>query len=198
MSASLEFTQLLSRVVRGEDQALDELIPIVYAELRGIARGQRGRLGGGETFNTTALVNEAFLKLAGGRKPKWNDRCHFFAVAATIMRQILVDHARRRGSRKRGGGWQRIDLADVQLSADDQAELILDLDNALEALARLNPRLTRVVECRYFAGLGNDETAVALGVTEKTVRRDWIKARAWLHRELGAAPTVSPDPEAAP
>jgi len=188
MNEAHELTQLLGRIGHGDDAALERLLPLVYSELRVIARGQRRRMDAGNTLNTTALVHEAFVKMAGGAKPQYNDRCHFFAVAATAMRQILVDRARRRATGKRGGDWQQIDFEDATLSAGDQAEFLLDLDDALHALERVEPRLSRVVECRFFVGMQNEEIASVLGVTEKTVRRDWIKARAWLHRELSSSP----------
>ncbi len=181
-----DLTQLLARVREGEEGALEELMPQVYQELRSIARRQLIGQKKDRTLNTTALVHEAFLKLAAAQSPDWNDRCHFYAVAATAMRQIVVDHARRHASQKRGGSWQRVDLEIETLQVEQQADLLLDLDRALSKLTELNQRLTRVVECRFFAGMSEIETAAALGITDRTVRRDWIKARAYLHRELGA------------
>lgn len=180
-----DLTQLLGRVREGEEGALDELMPHVYQELRSIARRQLSGQRNNCTLNTTALVHEAFLKLAASQLPDWNDRCHFYAVAATAMRQIVVDHARRHGSKKRGGNWQRVEFQVENLRVEEQAELVMDLDRALSKLSQLNQRLTRVVECRFFAGMSEVETAAALGITDRTVRRDWIKARAYLHRELG-------------
>ncbi len=180
-----DLTRLLGRVRKGEEGALDELIPHVYQELRSIARRQLSGQRKDRTLNTTALVHEAFLKLAAAQLPEWNDRCHFYAVAATAMRQIVVDHARRHASQKRGGNWQRVDLQLESLQVDQQADLLLDLDRALSRLTEMNQRLTRVVECRFFAGMSETETAAALGITDRTVRRDWVKARAYLHRELG-------------
>ena len=185
MSEEIALTRLLQRVRSGDDDAFDELMRSVYDELRVIARRQLSRQSRDPLLQTTALVNEAYLRLARNEQPEWVDRCHFFAVAATAMRQIVVDHARRRGSEKRGGGWKRIDLDDVRLDIDEQTELLLEIDDALTRLSRLNPRLTRVVECRFFAGMTEGETASALDVTDRTVRRDWIKARAWLHLQLG-------------
>lgn len=180
-------TQLLGRLRGGDEAALDELMPVVYDELRIIARRQLRRNVAHQTLNTTALVHEAFLKLAGGAQAQWQDRCHFFAVAATAMRQIVVDYARRRGARKRGGDWKQVDFEVAELDVDHQGELLLDIDDALRKLSDLNPRLTQVIECRFFAGMTFEETGGALGVNEKTARRDWTKARAWLHRELGVA-----------
>lgn len=157
----------------------------VYDELRMIARRQLYGRRGGETIQTTALVHEAFLKLARSESDDFNDRSHFFAVAATAMRQILVDYARQRASEKRGGEFKRVDFDMEKLDVESQTELLIELDDALQKLSALDPRLTKVVECRYFAGMTEPETAAALGVNERTVRRDWVKARAWLHVELG-------------
>lgn len=183
----------------GESEALDQLIPIVYAELRRIARAQLRRWRPGETLGTTALVNEAYLKLARQEQGPAHDRCHFFAIAATAMRQILVDQARQQRASKRGDGALRVDLdvLDRTLShqlnraIDDQADHLLDLDRALRRLTSHNPRLARVVECRFFAGMTEQDIAVALDITDRTVRRDWLKARAWLYRELDHS-VVSP------
>lgn len=177
-------TQLLRRMRDGDEAALDQLIRSVYGELRIIARRQLGRRGGEHTLQTTALVHEAYLRLSNAETMAWVDRCHFFAVAATAMRQILVDHARRQASAKRGGGWRRIDFEHARLDVHEQTELLIEIDDALQRLSALDPRLTRVVECRFFAGMTEDETATALGITDRTVRRDWIKARAWLHLAL--------------
>jgi RNA polymerase sigma factor (TIGR02999 family) len=182
-----DVTRILRRLQGGEPKAMEELMPIVYGELRRMAQRQLARSTGKQGLQTTTLVHEAFLKLAGSSSQGWNDRCHFFAVAATAMRQILVDQARQRGAYKRGGDWERVDFEKVDLSVEDQGQLLLDIDDALGRLSELSPRLTRVVECRFFADMTMEETATALGITERTVRRDWVKARAWLHRELGHA-----------
>ena len=179
-----DVTSLLHRLQGGDPDALDALMPVVYDELRHIARRHLRGQATGHTLQTTALVHEAFLRLARGRESGWNDRVHFYAVAATAMRQVLVDHARRRGSGKRGGDRERVVLATGDLGVDSQADLVVEIDDALQKLSDLDPRLTRVVECRFFAGMNESETAAALGVTDRTVRRDWVKARAWLHREL--------------
>lgn len=159
-------------------------MPLVYAELREIARRQMRR-DSGNTLQTTALVHEAFLKLSGGKPQEWNDRCHFLAVAATAMRQIVVDYARRRLSKKRGGGEKALTLDENRIAVHDQAELLIAIDEALDRLGELDPRLSRVVECRFFGGMTEKEMAALLSIDERTVRRDWVKARAWLHRELG-------------
>jgi RNA polymerase sigma factor (TIGR02999 family) len=177
-------TDLLERASGGDDTALADLVPAVYDELKQIAHRQLRRLPESETLNTTALVHEAFLKLTAGTQPGWHDRCHFFAVAARAMRQLAVDYARKRMAEKRGGGRQQVPLEAVPVAAAGEPDVVLAIDDALEKLTDLDPRLARVVECRFFGGLTEPETATALSVTERTVRRDWVKARAWLYREL--------------
>ncbi len=187
MNDSPDITRILGRVREGDEEALSELMPVVYDELRRIARIQLSRGRSGSTIQTTVLVHEAFLKLAGSSQLELQDRMHFYAVAATVMRQVLVDHARSRGAAKRGGDWERVDFESAVFDVDQQAELIVEIDDALTKLSQLNERLTRVVECRFFAGLSVEETATALDITTRTVSRDWIKARAWLHTALGTA-----------
>lgn len=182
-----EITRLLAAVRDGERQALDRLLPLVYEELRSLARRQMGRERPDHTLHSTALVHEAYLKLAGGGGVEAADRNHFLAIAARAMRQVLVDHARRRLAAKRGGDWQLTTLADGHQAVEFRPEEMLALDRALE---RLEPRQRQVVEYRFFAGMEEAEIAAVLGMSERTVRRDWVKARAWLYRELY--------PEAAP
>ena len=177
-------TTLLAELRDGRREALDELYPRVYEQLREIGRRQLARRGADSLLGTTALVNELYLRLIEQTHIHWRDRGHFFAVAAMAMRQILVDRARERLAAKRGGGRQRTTLADVA-AADVQAEEVLSIDDALSRLAALDPRLARVVECRFFGGLSEEETAEALGIGERTVRRDWTKARALLAASLG-------------
>jgi RNA polymerase sigma-70 factor (ECF subfamily) len=160
------------------------LTPLIYDELRRIAHRYSQRERNGHTLQTTALVNEAYLRLAGDRKPDWQNRSHFFAVTAQVMRHILIDYARRRRYLKHGGDAQQVPLAEVASMADDRAAELVALDEALEELARLDPRKTRVVELRYFGGLSLAETAEALGISLMTVRRDWRAAKAWLFRRL--------------
>jgi RNA polymerase sigma factor (TIGR02999 family) len=179
-------TELLASWRRGSEDAAQRLLPLVYDELRRRARMVRRGQNGHETLNTTALVHEAYLKLVDQEHADWNDRAHFLAVAATAMRHILVDHARERGALKRGGGLQHVDFEQVIVAADLEAEALLDLHDALVDLARIDSRLARVVECRFFGGLAEEETAEALGVTARTVRRDWTKAKALLHARLRA------------
>ena len=186
-SATPGVTELLSRLSDGDQEIFEDLLPLVYEELRQLARRQVGRhrqAGATPTLDTTALVHEAYLKLAGAQNPRWNDRCHFLAVAATAMRHILVDYSRRRGAQRRGRDVQHLDLESREIAIDEQADSLLAVEAALVKLQQLSPRLARVVECTFFGGMTQVETAVALAVTERTVRRDWIKARAWLHREL--------------
>lgn len=186
MSPSPEaITDLLHRHRQGDAQALGELMPAVYEELRRMARRQVRR-GAGNTLDTTALVHEAFLKLAGAKPPEWSDRCHFMAVAATAMRQIVVDYARSRQAQKRGSGQKALTLDENRIAVSDQAETLLAIDQALDRLSQLDSRLSRVVECRFFGGMTEKEVAASLAIDERTVRRDWVKARAWLHKELGA------------
>ncbi len=184
MTPSGPVTQLLTRISEGDTAALDQLFPLVYGQLRLAAehalRGERP----GHTLVPTALVHEAYLKLIGSSSIPAADRGHFLAIAARAMRQILVDHARRKQTRKRGDGAIPVAL-DVALPVRGMAaDELVALDDALDRLSGLNPRLRSVVELRFFAGLGEEEIATALGVTTRTVQRDWAKARAWLYREV--------------
>ncbi|REJ86160.1 MAG: RNA polymerase subunit sigma-70 [Acidobacteria bacterium] len=179
-----DLTELLIAHGEGDPEALPRLVPVVYEDLRRIARQQLARLRPGNTLDTTALVNEAYVKLVDSSRVAARDRGHFFAIAATAMRQILVDHVRRRTSQKRGGESAPISLGRVEVGVDAQAELLLAIDAALEQLARVDPRLARVFECRFFLGLGEQEAADALGVSLRTLQRDWRMARAWLRESL--------------
>ncbi len=179
-----EVTRLLHDWRSGDAVALERLMPMVYDELRRLAGLQLRRERAGHTLTPTALVHEAFLNLAQGDPPALNDRVHFYAVAARVMRRVLVWHARKRTAAKRGGGVQPVTLDGQSVVADGPAEDILALDGALQALEELDERLCRVVECRYFAGLSVVETGEALGISPTTVKRDWTTARAWLRRAL--------------
>jgi RNA polymerase sigma factor (TIGR02999 family) len=181
-----EITALLRRHRTGDRQAYDDLLALVYDHLRHVARGQLARGWPSNTLTPTALVHELYLQLADETGVAWQDRSHFFAICARAMRRVLVDHARHHGAQKRAGDRRRIGLDDVDLGIDAQAELILAVDEALVSLERVNPRFSRVVECRYFAGLTEEETAAALETSVRTVQRDWMRARAWLLKELGA------------
>jgi RNA polymerase sigma factor (TIGR02999 family) len=180
-----DITRLLQRHHQGERAAFDEMVPLVYERLRVIARGQLARAGRrGRTLDTTALVQEAYLQLVGEHGVDWQDRGHFFAVCARAMRRILVDYARERAAAKRGGGLVPVTLEADMVAADGDAGQVLAIDNALKGLEEFNPRLARVVECRYFAGMTEEETARALDASLRTVQRDWMRARAWLLKAL--------------
>ena len=168
-------------------ESLDRLVPLVYDELRAIAHRQVAAHARGSTVETTALVHEAYLKLADQTGAAWRDRAHFFAVAAVAMRHILVDRARARASLKRGGDVRPVTLEDGAVAAAvDHADALLELDEALGRLAAIDPRLAHIVECRFFGGMREEEIAAALGVTTRTVQRDWAKARTLLRRVLSA------------
>jgi RNA polymerase sigma factor (TIGR02999 family) len=177
-------TQLLTEWSHGEDAALAELTPLVYEELRRIAHRHMGGQRPGHTLQTTALVNEAYLRLTDQTNPNWQSRAHFFAVAARAMRQIVVDYARSQRSQKRGGGALKVELDEAAIVSPEQSKEIVDLHEALERLAALDSRKAQVVELKYFGGLNYDEMAEVLKISRVTVRRDWEFARAWLHTEL--------------
>jgi RNA polymerase sigma-70 factor, ECF subfamily len=179
-----QVTQLLARWREGDRGALDELMQLVYEELRRMADRYMRDERRGHTLQTSALVNEAYLRLVGHEDIQWQNRAHFFGVAAQAMRRVLVDHARRRGGQKRGGGARKVSLDEAAEAASGQGAEIVALDEALQELARLDPRKARIVELRYFGGLAVEETAEVLGVGHATVTRDWNMARAWLLREL--------------
>lgn len=187
--ASTEVTTLLGRVRSGDDAALDGLFSVVYDELHRMARRQLRKESEGHTLSATALVHEAYIKLVGneGTGAEWSDRRHFFAIAARAMRQILVDHARARLAQKRGGGGIAVTLGDALSSGERDEESLIALNDALDRLAALSPRLAKIVEFRFFAGLTDAESADVLGVSERTLNRDWRKARAFLSRELADA-----------
>jgi len=179
-----EITSLLIAHRDGDRKAFKELVPLVYEDLRRIARRQLAQHRTSDTLNTTALVHEAYLKLVDQTRVDINDRHHFYAISARAMRQIIIDYARKRIAMKRGGGRRPVSLDKVQIAVAEQAEMLLAINIALEKLSRLNERLTRVFECRYFAGLSDRETADALSMPLRTVQRDWMKGKAWLRREL--------------
>lgn len=166
--------------------SLDRLVPAVYDELRAVARRQLSARGPGNTLSTTGLVHEAYLKLLEQQRVTWRDRTHFVALASVVMRHVLVDRARARLAEKRDGHRQRITLDSELIAAEDQPEAMLQLNDAIERLALVEPRLARVVDCRFFGGLTDDEIAEALEVTRRTVQRDWVKARLLLRRALSA------------
>lgn len=176
---------VLGELRMGDHESLDRLVPLLYDELRAIAHRQLGGRGGDGTLSTTALVHEAYLKLVDQSRAEWRDRTHFLAVASLAMRHVLVDRAKARARVKRGGGQRRITLDEEVISMGEQADALLQLNDAIERLAEVEPRLARVVECRFFGGLSEEEIATALEVTVRTVQRDWAKARALLRRALG-------------
>ena len=188
-----DITQLLLAWGAGDAAALDELMPIVYAELRKLARSYMRNQRADHTLQTTALVNEAYLRLIDSSRVKWQNRTHFFAISAQLMRRVLVDFARQRGSQKRGGEVQKIELDEalVVVADDGQKTDLVALDEALKVLAEMNPRQSQTVELRYFGGLSEEEIAEHLGVSVRTVRRDWSVARAWLYRNLSEPPAVA-------
>ena len=177
-------TQLLRAWTGGSDQALEALLPLVEGELRRLARGYLARERKDHTLQTTALVNEAFVRLVDARSIPWQDRAHFLGIAARLMRRVLVDHARTRGYRKRGGDLQRVSLDEAMLVSRDLDVNLLALDRALDRLAEADPRKVRVIEMRFFGGLTVEETAEALQVSTDTVKRDWRLAKLWLLRDL--------------
>jgi len=179
-----EITDLLIAWREGDVQQRDRLVALVYDDLRRIAHRHRLRERESHTLTTTALVHETFLRLVDVSRIEWQDRAHFFAVAATLMRNVLVDYARRHRSAKRGGKLRAVDLDNASTAIDGSADALIEIDDALTRLSAVDPRLARVVECRFFAGLADDETAAALGVSVRTVRRDWAKAKGWLYQEL--------------
>ena len=181
---SENITELLASYGRGNKESLDQLMPIVYDELRRrAARYLRGEQAG-HTLQTTALIHEAYVRLVDQRNMQWQNRAHFFGIAAQMMRRILVDHARSKKRVKRGGSEIRVSLDDVIVAAKGQDLDIVALDEALDRLAQLDEQQSRVVELRFFSGLSVEETAEVMGISKSTVKRDWSMAKAWLHREL--------------
>jgi RNA polymerase sigma factor (TIGR02999 family) len=177
-------TELLRAWSDGDDRALQELTPLVEGELRRLARAYMARERRDHTLQATALVNEAFIRMTGARDVRWQDRAHFIGLSARVMRRVLVDHARSRGYRKRGGSVRRVTLTDGLAAAPGPPVDVLELDRALEALAAVDPRKGRVIELRYFGGLTVEETAQVLEVSPDTVKRDWRLAKLWLLRAL--------------
>ncbi|HQU84486.1 MAG TPA: sigma-70 family RNA polymerase sigma factor [Pyrinomonadaceae bacterium] len=181
---STQITQYLQDWRNGNASALDEILPVVYDELRKIARRYRAKERGEHTLQTTEIINEAYLKLLNQNENDWQDRTHFFAVASRVMRNLLVDYARTKNYQKRGSGAEKVSLEDVALFTPEPDEKILALDEALTRLAKFDERKSKLVELRYFGGLSALETAEVLGVSEITIKREWLKAKAWLYSEL--------------
>jgi len=183
--SSHNITHLLKEWSDGDERALDRLTPLVYSELRQQAARYLRRERRNHSLQTTALINEAYLRLIDARNVHWQNRAHFFAIAGKLMRRILVDYARRRDAEKRGPSQIRLTLSDVVAVVNETDVDVLAIDEALDRLAVIDPQQARIVELRFFSGLSVEETAAALGISPKTVKRDWSVARAWLRREIG-------------
>jgi RNA polymerase sigma factor (TIGR02999 family) len=180
---------LIRGIRAGDRSEFDRLFASLYDELRRVARSHLRHRSPGQTLDTGALIHEAYLRMVDQSQAEWADRAHFFAYASRAMRAVLVDYARRRNAGKRGGGAPRFSLDDRDLPVGEQSEFLLSLDEALDRLGGLSERLARTVECRFFGGMTEEETAAVLAVSDRTVRRDWLKAKAWLYAELaGEAP----------
>lgn len=186
-----DVTQLLSEWSNGDASALDRLMPLVYSELRRLARRCLRRERAGHTMQTTTLVHEAYFRLVDAARVPWRDRAHFFAMSARLMRRVLVDEARRRRFQKRGGNFTRISLDEAMMVSPERDADVLALDEALDRLAKFAPRKCEVVELRFFAGLSIEETATAMGISSDIVKREWRTAKLWLLHELGGAEEVS-------
>lgn len=182
-----DVTVLLKAWRDGDEGALDRLLPLIYEDLRRLARGQLRRQSSGWTLSATGLVHEAYLRLLRSKQISLNDRGHFLAVAARAMRQVVIEQARRHGAKKRDAGGPPATLDEAVLAVESQAEWLLDLNQALERLSQRRQRMAQVVECRYFAGLSVEDTATALETSPRTVKREWTFARSWLLRELSGA-----------
>ena len=185
LPSSHEITRLLNDWRSGNPAALEQLMPLVYAELRKLARRHMQGQNPTHTLQTTALIHEAYLKLAGASHQQWENRAQFYSVASKAMRHVLVDHARSRQASKRGGGWQTVPLDEGIAISDERLAGLIALDDALSRLSKLHPRQSEVIELRFFGGLGVEETAAILQVSPETVMLDWRAAKAWLHKELG-------------
>ena len=185
-----DVTRILERVEQGDGQAASELLPLVYEELRRLAAHRMAQEAPGQTLQATALVHEAWLRLVGhGNQSRFQNRAHFFAAAAEAMRRILIERARRKSAQRHGGGLERVDLDQIDLPEKASDGLLLRVDTALETLAQEDARAADLVKLRFFAGLSMEQTAQALGITDRTARRDWRFARAWLFDALKASPT---------
>ena len=182
--SATSLTELLVDWQKGDRSALERLTPLIYDELRRMAHRYLQHERNAHTLQTTALVNEAYLRLAGQEASPWQNRAHFFAVSARVMRHILIDHARRKRFIKHGGELQQVSIAEASLMSEERAAELIALDEALDELKQLDPRKSRIVELRYFGGLSLEESASALGISVMTVRRDWRAAKAWLYRQM--------------
>ena len=177
-------TRILERAQQGDPKAAEELMPLVYDELRRMAAAKMAPEASAQTLQPTALLHEAWLRLGGDSQPKWQNRAHFFSAAAEAMRRILIETARRKGRLRHGGEWQRVDIEHVTIAIEDADETVLAVNEALEKLAVQDARKAEIVKLRYFVGMSHQEIADVLGIAEPTVRRDWAFARSWLYAEL--------------
>ena len=189
--AQAKTRRLLARLQEGDREAFDQLFPLVYRELHGLAKAQRRRWSGNDTLNTTSLLHEAYLKLSDQDAPAWQDRSHFLAVASRAMRQILIDYAKRRNRAKRGGGYRHVSFEEMREAlrapgglTEERLDVLAALDASLDRLEADNPRYSRIVECRFFGGMTIKDTAEALDISPATVKRGWSVALAWLYRDL--------------
>jgi RNA polymerase sigma factor (TIGR02999 family) len=181
-----DVTNLLDAMDRGDTKAADQLLPLVYEELRRLAAHKMSGEAQGQTLQATALVHEAWLKLAGNGDRKWNDRAHFFAAAAEAMRRILVDNARRKLTARHGGGQLRVEMPDIAFAVSENGDKVLAVNEALDKFAKLDPQKAELVKLRYFVGMTIEEAGEVLGISERTAKRYWTFARAWLHEEIKA------------
>jgi RNA polymerase sigma factor (TIGR02999 family) len=179
-----DVTRILDRVQQGDPQAAEELLPLVYEELRHLAASRMAQEKAGQTLQPTALVHEAWLRLTGSADGKWNGRAHFFGAAAEAMRRILIERARQKAAVKRGNGWERVDLEKVDIAADANSDTLLFVNEALEKLEREDPKAAELVKLRFFGGLTLEESGEVLGFSERTAKRIWAFARAWLFQEM--------------
>lgn len=187
-----DVTRLLNSLGQGEAAAADELLAAVYAELRQLAAGKMALERPGQTIQPTSLVHEAWLRLGGGKEQKWENRAHFFGAAAEAMRRILIENARRKQAAKHGGGQQRLDVADVEISAEVKDDELIEVNEVLEKFTALEPQKAELVKLRYFVGLSLEETAEVLGISVPTVKRWWNYSRAWLRAEMASARQITP------
>lgn len=179
-----DVTHILKRVQQGDGKAAEELLPLVYEELRKLAASRMAQEQAGQTLQPTALVHEAWLRLTGGAQPSFDGRGHFFAAAGEAMRRILIENARRKGRLKRGGEWERVGLENLDVAVTTDNDTLLAVHEALEKLAAVDPLGAKLIELRFFTGLSNADAAKVLGLAERTAKRTWAYARAWLHEEL--------------
>ena len=185
----IDVTRILASIEKGDPKAADELLPLLYSELRKLAAARMANESAGHTLQPTALVHEAWLRLVGDENPNFQNRAHFFAAAAEAMRRILIEKARRKQAQRRGGGLANLNLDDIEVTSPDRDEQLLDLNDALEKLTAKNKLQAELVKLRYFAGMTNDESAKILGITPRAAKYCWTHARAWLYHEISSSRT---------